>query len=317
VPLRSYSYSNRPGRPGAGGSEGCLRPSAWSCDFSSAQITYSSGRSRRPWKRRWERSSTLPAFSAKAGSRTKIQERCCHGFRASSWRPAPDRRGGRLADPALDDEAVQLSTREAGKRQPLRLWQLAGERLHLGDLLQGENSAGGPRAADPRARPAAPRRTASANAPPPAAPSPAAARSRWCSDRRPRTEPSSPPPPPRAATCNRQRDAPTPRAPRRSTRSQTRSDRPKAPIRRHHAGPFTDHGPNLRTRVLGDAAAARPPRHERQREREREKDQRGAEQKRGERVHLGRDPELHLGRLRRSHTRPQTSRAGLRRSIAL
>ncbi len=38
--------------------------------------------------------------------------------------------------------------------------QLAGERLHLGDLLRGENGAGGPRALDPRARPGAARRNA-------------------------------------------------------------------------------------------------------------------------------------------------------------
>ena len=55
-----------------------------SCDFSSAQTTSSSGRSRRPSKRRWYRSSTRPAFSAKRGSRGKIQQRCCHGFKASS-----------------------------------------------------------------------------------------------------------------------------------------------------------------------------------------------------------------------------------------
>jgi len=33
--------------------------------------------------------------------------------------PAGDRRGGRLADPALDDEPVQLSAREARERDAL------------------------------------------------------------------------------------------------------------------------------------------------------------------------------------------------------
>ena len=50
----AFVFELDPGRPpGLGGSVGCLRPSACSCVFSSAQITYSLGRNRRPSKRRW------------------------------------------------------------------------------------------------------------------------------------------------------------------------------------------------------------------------------------------------------------------------
>src|SRR6476661_1124227 len=57
---------------------------AWMEVFSSAQITYSSGRSGASLNRRAYRSSTRAALVAKSGSRGKIQDRCCHGLIASA-----------------------------------------------------------------------------------------------------------------------------------------------------------------------------------------------------------------------------------------
>jgi hypothetical protein len=64
-------------------------------------------------------------------------------------KPAPDRRGRRLSDAALDDEAVQLRAAEARERDTVGGGQLARDRLDLGDLLRGENGAGDPRAVGP------------------------------------------------------------------------------------------------------------------------------------------------------------------------
>jgi len=44
---------------------------------------------------------------------------------------------------------VKLSAAEARERDAVGGGQLARERLDLGDLLRGENGAGGPRAVDP------------------------------------------------------------------------------------------------------------------------------------------------------------------------
>ena len=74
--------------------------------------------------------------------------------------PAPDRRGRRLGDTALDHQTVQLNPRESGERQLVGARQLARDRLDLGDLLRGENDAVDPTAHSPQARPAARRRTA-------------------------------------------------------------------------------------------------------------------------------------------------------------
>src|SRR6478609_5754784 len=56
---------------------------AWMEVFSSAEITYSSGRSGASLNRRAYRSSTRAALAAKSGSRGKIQDRCCQGLIAS------------------------------------------------------------------------------------------------------------------------------------------------------------------------------------------------------------------------------------------
>jgi hypothetical protein len=63
--------------------------------------------------------------------------------------PAPDRRGRGLGNPTLDHQTVKLSAGEARERDAAGGGQLAGDRLHLGDLLRGENGAGDPRAAGP------------------------------------------------------------------------------------------------------------------------------------------------------------------------
>ena len=73
--------------------------------------------------------------------------------------PAPDRRGRRLRDAALDDEPMQLRSTEARQRNALGLGQLARDRLHLGDFLRGENGAGDPTALDPRDPQVPPRRS--------------------------------------------------------------------------------------------------------------------------------------------------------------
>src|SRR6476620_11644976 len=57
---------------------------AWMEVFSSAEMTYSSGRSGVSWKRRPYRSRTRAALAPKSGSRGKIQERCCQGLIASA-----------------------------------------------------------------------------------------------------------------------------------------------------------------------------------------------------------------------------------------
>ncbi len=168
--------------------------------------------------------------------------------------PAPDRRGGRRAEAALDDQPVQLSAREARKRQPLRRRQLADERLHLGHLLRGENGAGGPRAHDPRARPAAPRRSASASGRLLVAPFPTGARSQCCSHPRRHTGSSSPAPPPCAATSNTRPGAPTRPAPHRSKQSRTRSSWPQ----RQHSTPPPRSLHRLRTELADGCTSARP-----------------------------------------------------------
>ncbi len=61
--------------------------------------------------------------------------------------PAPDRRCRRLSDALLDDQPMQLSAREASQRTVVLGRQLARDRDDLGDLLRGENGAGGPRVA--------------------------------------------------------------------------------------------------------------------------------------------------------------------------
>ncbi|HYP93100.1 MAG TPA: hypothetical protein VER34_08080, partial [Mycobacterium sp.] len=56
---------------------------AWMEVFSSAQMTYSSGRSGRSSNRRARRSSTRAALAPQSGPRGKIQDRCCQGLIAS------------------------------------------------------------------------------------------------------------------------------------------------------------------------------------------------------------------------------------------
>jgi hypothetical protein len=82
-PPRKYSASTRSGLRGAGPVVGCLRMRAWMEVFSSAEITYSSGRSGVSSKRRPWRSRTPAALAPKSGSRGKVQDRCCQGLIAS------------------------------------------------------------------------------------------------------------------------------------------------------------------------------------------------------------------------------------------
>jgi site-specific DNA recombinase len=56
--------------------------------------------------------------------------------------PAPDRRGRRLGDAALDHQPVQLSAAEARQRTAVGSRQPAGDRLDLGDLLRGGKQRG-------------------------------------------------------------------------------------------------------------------------------------------------------------------------------
>ena len=247
----------RPGPPGpapAAASGACGRALAAGV-FSSAQITYSSGRSRAALEAALVEVEHPAGLLGEARVADKDPGALLPRLQRVVVQPTPDRRGRRLAEAALDHQPVQLSTREAAKRQPVRRRQLARERFHLGDLLRGENGAGGPRARDPRARPGAPRRTASANGRRHPPPSPAAARSPCWSAPQPRTGSSSPEPPPCAAACNTQPAAPTRRAPRRSTRSRKRSSWPCHKIRRRRPGPFNDYRPNFGTRVLAGRAS--------------------------------------------------------------
>src|SRR5262249_48186461 len=115
---------------------------------------------------------------------------------------------------------------EARDRHALRARQLAGDRLHLRDILRGENGAGGPTARDPRAPEAAPHGSALASARRPPAPTQACARSRHSTTPLPRTRPSSLAAPPCAAACSRPPDAQAGSAPQRSTRSRAGSSLP-------------------------------------------------------------------------------------------
>ena len=135
------------GRPGAGGSVAWRRPSACSCDFSSAQITYSSGRSRRPSKRALVEVEHPAGLLGEARVADEDPGALLPRLQRVVVQPTPDRRRRRVTQAALDDQPVQLSAREAAERQAVRRRQLARERLHLGDLLRGENGAGDPRAA--------------------------------------------------------------------------------------------------------------------------------------------------------------------------
>ncbi len=102
--------------------------------------------------------------------------------------PAPDRRGRRLADGLLDDEAVQLRAAEARQRHAVGLGQLASNRFDLRDLFRGENDAGDPTALDPQDRRCPQPRTVFANQPPGQPTCPHAGRSHdWCACRRPAT----------------------------------------------------------------------------------------------------------------------------------
>jgi site-specific DNA recombinase len=129
--------------------------------------------------------------------------------------PAPDRRRGRLAGCALDHEAVELGSTEARERHALRLGQLAGDRLDLGDLFRGENGAGGPRACDPLIPPAAPGGSVFANARPRRRSSPSAGRSRRWSARLRRRGRAWRAAPACAAACSTPPGARAPSAPRR------------------------------------------------------------------------------------------------------
>src|SRR6266568_8322224 len=83
APPRSYSFSIEAGRPGAGDREGWQRIRAWMLVCSSALRTWSLGP--RNWPCHWPayRSRIGPAFSAKWGSRGKIQYLYRHGLMAS------------------------------------------------------------------------------------------------------------------------------------------------------------------------------------------------------------------------------------------
>src|SRR6266542_1090515 len=133
--------------------------------------------------------------------------------------PASDRRCRRLADGPLDNEAVQLSAREARQRQTLPAGQLARDRLDLGDLFRGENDAGGPRVRDPQAHQGARRGSVSASAQQRQRSSPAAVRSRRSWHPRPRRAPASRAAPAYTEACNTPLDARAPSAPPPPARS--------------------------------------------------------------------------------------------------
>jgi hypothetical protein len=124
-----------------------------------------------------------------------------------------------LADAACDDQPVQLSAREARERQAVLSRQLAGDRLHLGDLFRGENGADGPRVLDQQGRRDAAHESACASARPRPAPCRAGRRSPGSSDRQPHTRPSSPAAPPCAGACNKRPAARAPHAQRSPSRS--------------------------------------------------------------------------------------------------
>jgi len=144
--------------------------------------------------------------------------------------PAPDRRGGRLADAALDHEPVQLSPREARDRDALIVGQLARDRLDLRELFRGENGADDPTALDPQAPQDAARETDLATGRPPSCSSPAAWRSRRCCGPRPRATPASLATPHGAGACSTLHDAQARSARTSRGRSPERSD-PASPTR--------------------------------------------------------------------------------------
>src|SRR5438093_4135643 len=84
APPRLYSFSIEAGRPIAGGREGWQRMRAWMLVFSSALRTWSLGPRNWPCHLPAYRSRIGPAFSAKWGSRGKIQYLYRHGLMASA-----------------------------------------------------------------------------------------------------------------------------------------------------------------------------------------------------------------------------------------
>lgn len=84
APARWYSCSTRRGQPGEGGQEGCWRRRAGRLVFSSAEMTNSVACNGLRFQRLSYRSRMRPAFSAKSGSRGKIQRRGRQGQRASA-----------------------------------------------------------------------------------------------------------------------------------------------------------------------------------------------------------------------------------------
>src|ERR687889_174012 len=104
--------------------------------FSSAQITTSFGPNGWPSQIPAYRSSTRAALTAKSGSRIEIQDRCCHGLRASAashrrtddagaptWQRMPSSRAVGQAVEPLDGEPAPpgphgVHTDVAGPRDP-------------------------------------------------------------------------------------------------------------------------------------------------------------------------------------------------------
>ena len=191
------------------------RPSACSWDFSSAQMTYSSGRSRLPSNTprvEIQRAAGLPGEVrvAREDPRPGLPR-----LDRVVVQPAPDRRRRRVCHAALDHQPVQLSAREAAQRQAVRDRQLARDRLDLGDLLRGENGAGDPTAACPSTPPDDARRIFVATARPAPPMCPAGPRSRCRAGPRPHRARSARAAPPETAASPPARLAQAPRAPPR------------------------------------------------------------------------------------------------------
>jgi len=91
-------------------------------------------------------SSSLPGLLQEVGVAREDPGTLLPGLDRILCEPAPDRRCRRLADCALDDEAVQLSAREARQRHALPAGQLAR------DCLTWATSSGGKTARATRAR---------------------------------------------------------------------------------------------------------------------------------------------------------------------